>query len=293
MMRVKVPATSANLGVGFDCLGVALDVHATFTFTPSENLVITGCEPRFQGEDNLVWTTYLDTCHHLEVDPKPLAITIDSPIPLSGGLGSSSTCVVAGVAAALQSAGHSWDTSRALELATKAERHPDNVAPAILGGLTSSFSSNGRTITCCHSVASSLRFVVFAPPYEVRTSDARKVLPREVSLETCVWQTGHAIACVTALETGDFTLLQQACDDRVHEPFRKKLIADYRQLREAVYSAGAAAFVISGSGSTMVALCDGDRTAAHVKQAGSACVSDRTWIRVLHTQTDGTRCYRA
>ena len=95
---VTVPATSANVGVGYDCLGLALDLPARFTFEPARELLIDGCEERFRGEDNLVWTSYLETCKNLLAKPIPLHITIDSPIPLSGGLGSSSTCVVAGVA---------------------------------------------------------------------------------------------------------------------------------------------------------------------------------------------------
>ena len=98
---VRVPATSANVGVGFDCLGIALDLTATFLMATSERLEIVGCEERFRNEDNLVWQSYLDACGRLGVSAVPLHITILSPIPLSGGLGSSSACVIAGIAAAI------------------------------------------------------------------------------------------------------------------------------------------------------------------------------------------------
>lgn len=288
MMRVTVPATSANLGVGFDCLGVALDLRATFTMAEAEELAITGCEERFRGRDNLVWTTYLDTCATLDVHPGALAIDIDSPIPLSGGLGSSSTCVVAGVAAALERAGRGWDTELALDLATKAEGHPDNVAPAVLGGLTSSFVSGKDTVATRMDVADNVSFVIMAPPYEVRTADARQVLPKQVSLETCVWQVGRAVASVRALETGDLGLLGKACDDRLHEPYRRRLIPDYDALRDAALGAGAAAFVISGSGSTMLAICDGTDASDRVAGAVGAAGVEGLWVRTMGASPEGT-----
>lgn len=289
MMRVTVPATSANLGVGFDCLGVALDLWATFTMRPADELEVTGCEERFRGRDNLVWTTYLDSCATLGVAPEPLAIDIDSPIPLSGGLGSSSTCVVAGVAAALGRAGRGGDAELALDLATKAEGHPDNVAPAVLGGLVSSFVRGAETVSTRMDVADNVRFVTMAPPYEVRTADARQVLPKEVSLETCVWQVGRAVASVRALETGELGLLAKACEDRLHEPYRRRLIADYDALRASALEAGAAAFVISGSGSTMLAVCDGDEAAARVADAVGASGVTGLWVRTMAASPRGAQ----
>lgn len=285
-LRVSVPATSANLGVGFDCLGVALDLRAAFTMRGAKELRVTGCEERFRGRDNLVWTTYLDTCATLGVRPEPLEIDIDSPVPLSGGLGSSSTCVVAGVMAALERAGRSDDLELALDLATKAEGHPDNVAPAVLGGLVSSFVKGEVTTSTRMDVAEGVRLVAIAPPYEVRTADARQVLPKRVTLETCVWQVGRAVACVRALETGDLELMAKACEDRLHEPYRKRLIPDYDALRAAALEAGAAAFVISGSGSTMLAVCNGDEVAARVAERANG-VREGLWVRAMGASAEG------
>lgn len=284
---VRVPATSANVGVGFDCLGIALDLTATFLIAPSERLEIDGCEERFRSEDNLVWQSYLDACRGLGVDPTPLHITILSPIPLSGGLGSSSACVIAGIAAAMALCGEGFDREAALELACAAEGHPDNVAPAILGGLVSSFVDGGTTTSTRMDVADNLRFVAIAPPYEVRTADARRVLPDEVSRETAVWQMGRCVATVRALETGDAGLLAKACHDRLHEPYRAKLIPDYDALRAAALGASACAFMISGSGSTMLAVADGDERATRVS-AALAETCPGYWLRVLPANTLGT-----
>lgn len=284
---VRVPATSANVGVGFDCLGIALDLTATFLMTPADRLEVDGCEERFRGEDNLVWQSYLDACRELCCEPVPLHITILSPIPLSGGLGSSSACVIAGVAGAMALVGGGFERGRALELAVRLEGHPDNVAPALLGGLVSSFVAGGKTTSTRMDVAGNLRFVAVAPPYEVRTADARRVLPDEVSRETAVWQMGRCVAVVRALETGDAELLGAACHDRLHEPYRAKLIPDYVPLREAAFEAGACAFMISGSGSTMLAVADGDDAAAAVADA-LAQARPGFWLRVLPANTLGT-----
>lgn len=287
MVIVRVPATSANVGVGFDCLGLALDLTATFLMTPSDALEVEGCEQRFRGEDNLVWTSYLDACERLGLEARPLRITILSPIPLSGGLGSSSACVIAGIGAAMALSPQGFDRGRALELAVAAEGHPDNVAPALMGGLVSSFVDGDRTTSTRMDVAGNLRFIVVAPPYEVRTADARRVLPDEVSRETAVWQMGRCVAVVRALELGDAGLLSAACHDRLHEPYRARLIPDYEPLREAALSAGACAYMISGSGSTMLAVADGDEAAARVADALRA-ERPGYWLQVLPANTLGT-----
>ena len=288
MVIARVPATSANVGVGFDCLGIALDLTATFLMTPSDRLEVEGCEQRFRGEDNLVWQSYLDACERLGTQARPLHITILSPIPLSGGLGSSSACVIAGIGAAMALSPEGFDRARALELAVAIEGHPDNVAPALLGGLVSSFvDERGQTTSTRMDVAGNLRFVAVAPPYEVRTAEARRVLPTEVTRETAVWQMGRCVAVVRALELGDAALLAAACHDRLHEPYRAKLIPDYEPLREAALAAGACAYMISGSGSTMLAVADGDETAARVADALRAERPD-FWLQTLPANTLGT-----
>lgn len=283
---VRVPATSANVGVGFDCLGIALDLTATFLMTPSERLEIVGCEERFRGEDNLVWQSYLDACERLGVEPMPLHITILSPIPLSGGLGSSSACVIAGIAGAMALSAGGFDRERALELACADEGHPDNVAPALLGGLVSSFVDGDKTTSTRMDVAHNLRFVAIAPLRG--TYGRRPPSPAHRGLrDTAVWQMGRLVALVRALELGDAELLGKACHDKLHEPYRAKLIPDYEALRTAAMDAGACAFMISGSGSTMIAVADGDENAARVAEALSETCPGY-WLRTLPANTLGT-----
>ena len=277
---IRVPATSANLGVGFDVMGLALDLWATFTFEPARSLEVFGCLPRFANDGNLVWTAYCDACRLLDAPARPLSISIDSPLPLSGGLGSSSTCVVAGVIAALLFSGRPFDRAQALNIATAIEGHPDNVAPAVYGGLTSSFVEAGTVYAAVMPVGDNLRFVAMAPPYEVRTEDARKALPTTVARQTAVWQMGRCVAMADALERGDAGLIAKACHDKLHEPHRMLLIPDYDLLRTRSLGAGACAFVISGSGSTMLAITDGDEAAVQVASAVQGLV-EGLWITTL------------
>lgn len=285
---VSVPATSANLGVGFDTLGLAIKLRAQFGFLRSKKFEITGCEERFRGSDNLVWTSYLTALAALSVEPIPVRIDIQSPIPLSGGLGSSSCCVVAGVLGAQAMAGVPYNPEFTLDVATQIEGHPDNVAPAILGGLVSSFIQDGDTVSIRNEVASNIRFVTIAPPYEVRTADARRVLPDQVSRETCIWQMGRCVATVHALEQGDTLLLGQAAHDKLHEPYRAQLIPDFDPLKRLALNSGAAAFVISGSGSTMLAICDDDKNALNVLSALSQA-RPNFWIENLSAEPEGAR----
>ena len=289
--RVQVPATSANLGVGYDCLGMALDLMATFEFEPADTLLVTGCEERFRGDDNLVWQSYLASCESHGYEPVPLHIDIQSPIPLSGGLGSSSACGVAGILASMLVNGvdaEDIDEHDVLRIAVAMEGHPDNVAPAILGGVVSSFVMEGDTVSTREDVDERLRFVTIAPPFEVRTEDARAVMPKQIPIETAIWQMGRCMPTVQALQHGDLELLSKACDDRLHEPYRKKLIPCYEQVREAAFQAGAAAFFISGSGSSMIAVCDDDAHAQRIADAFRATVPD-AWVRVLTACEEGYR----
>ena len=268
---VWVPATSANLGVGFDCLGLALSLGNRFTFEEAEKPSFSGCEPRFANEDNLAYRSFCDTLQALGSEPVSVALSCETGIPLSGGLGSSSTCIVAGIAAAHGFAKVPLDRMRLVELASEREGHPDNVAPAVLGGLTSSFVTEEGDVVCMEaSVSDTWRFVAVCPPYEVRTEDARRAMPSSVPLSCAVWQMGRVAPTCHALETGDGKLLAKACDDRLHEPYRRPLIPHYDRCRKACLEAGASAFWISGSGSTMMAACLGDDCARRAASAAQA-----------------------
>ena len=257
MIRVTVPATSANLGIGYDTLGMAVSLYSHFTFARADRLAISGCPEEFQNEDNLVYVSFVDALAEWGEQPFPVSIDIQTEVPVARGLGSSSTCVVAGIMAAAALTGHTVTREELVAIATGVEGHPDNVAPAILGGAVCSFTPTGELPRCLrYEVSDRLRFLTVIPPYEVHTSEARKVVPTEVPLADAVWQMGRIAGLTRGLETGDTALIADANDDRLQEPYRRRLIPDYDAIREACLTGGAKTLWISGSGSTLMAVTD-------------------------------------
>ena len=200
-------------------------------------------------------------------------------------IGTSAACRIAGIGAAQVHCLGRIDRTGIIELGTLYEGHPDNVVPALLGGLIASFS-DGRTIQHIDlPVSGNLRFVAMAPEGHVDTEESRSILPHEIPLDDLVWQTGHVLALGEALRTGDTSLIRMACDDHVHEPVRARLIECYAPLRDAALAAGAAAFCISGSGSAMVAICE-EAHAADVREAASKTVPG-IWARICDVRDTG------
>lgn len=257
MIRITVPATSANLGVGYDTLGMAVSLYSHFTFERSDSLEITGCPEEFRNERNLVYASFADALAAWGEEPFPVRLHIETEVPVARGLGSSSTCVVAGIMGAAALTDHPVTREELVAIATGVEGHPDNVAPAILGAAVCSFTPEGQLPRCLrYEVSDRLRFVTIIPPYEVHTSDARRVVPREVPLATAIWQMGRVAGVTRGLETGDAELIAAANDDRLQEPYRAALIPDYEAIRETCLAGGAKTMWISGSGSTLMAVTD-------------------------------------
>ena len=257
MIKITVPATSANLGIGYDTLGMAVSLYSHFTFERADKLTITGCPEEFQNENNLVYVSFVDALAAWGEPAFPVAIDIQTDVPVARGLGSSSTCVVAGIMAAAALTGHTVDRAELVRIATEVEGHPDNVAPAILGGAVCSFTPTDSLPQCLrYEVSDRLRFITVIPPYEVHTSEARKVVPQEIPLSTAVWQMGRIAGMTRGLETGDLDLIAAANDDRIQEPYRRRLIPDYNAVRDTCLNGGAKTIWISGSGSTLMAVTD-------------------------------------
>ena len=259
MIRVKVPATSANLGVGFDCMGLALDWQGVFTFCfDGPEFMISGCPKAYQNKDNLVYHAFARTLMALGKRVPVVQIHIDTPIPVARGLGSSGSCIVAGVLGAVEYSGQKLPLQELLRLATLLEHHPDNVAPALYGSLCASFMENGLPYTAQFAVHEKFRFVTIIPDYEVRTEDARRILPSDMSYADAIYQMGRCATLGKALESGDEEMVRHACIDRMQEPYRSRLTPEYDEVKRLCMDLGALAFVISGSGSTMLAVCTAD-----------------------------------
>lgn len=267
MVRVRVPASTANFGPGFDSLGLALSLYATLCFWEDEDgLKIEGCNDAYKSEDNFAVIAYKKVLARLGVPFRGLGVRIESDIPLSRGLGSSAAMIVAGLIAANAAHGAKLSKSTLFALATEIEGHPDNVAAALFGGFTASMVQNGFPIMARYEIDPSLRFLALIPDFEVSTQDARAALPAAVPLQDAVFNVTRIGVLLKALEYGDDPLITAALDDRLHQPYRARLIHDYERVRSLALDAGCTAFYISGSGSACMCVYRGETFPARMEK---------------------------
>ncbi len=266
MIRVKVPATSANLGPGFDFMGAALSLYSYFSFEPSDEMRFDGCIDKYKNMNNLVVRSFQRALEVMGEKFFPIHLIEDARSPLARGLGSSSSCVVAGVYAANEMTGRKLSVNDMLDICTAIEGHPDNVAPCLLGGVVACFANGGNVTPMHFPCSKDWDFVTIVPDYKVHTAEARKVMKQDIDIKTSVYTSGHAIGFLRALETCDAELAGKACRDIMHEPYRKQLIPQFDELKEMALAEGAAAYFISGSGSTMIAMSNDHGVSAGILQ---------------------------
>lgn len=270
--RVRVPATTANLGPGFDCLGLALDLWNEVRFTlEGDGLTVSVEGERGAGlprdANNLVVRAFSRLCAEAGVAaPAGLSVRCDIRVPTSSGLGSSSTAVVAGLLGANALLGRPFDNARVLELAADIEGHPDNVAAALLGGLTIVVQQGDRLLTK-KILVPEVQVALAVPDLPFSTRSARADLPTHVSMKDAVFNLQRTPLVVEALRTGDYDLLSQVMDDRLHQAARLKLIPGGRTAWLAALEAGAAAVAVSGSGPSLVAFASRATDAARIARA--------------------------
>lgn len=283
---VRVPASTANLGPGFDSFGCALGLYNTYTFEAlPAGLEITGCAEKYCNERNLSVRAYQMTLEEAGVPFTGLRMEmLETQVPVSRGLGSSAAMIVAGVVAANAEAGYPFDNRKLLEIATRIEGHPDNLAPALYGGLTASMMNDGLPDTVTYTMAEGLRFVVCIPDFELPTAKARKALPETYSRADAVYNLSHGAVLLKSLETGNVPVISRALQDRIHQPYRYSLIPEYEKIRSVAFEAGAIAFCISGAGPTLLALTD-DRNFAGRLSARLRNETENQW-RVLSPEID-------
>lgn len=253
MVKIRVPATSANVGCGFDTLGIALNLYTTFTFEEiEEGVIFEGCEPKFANEDNLIYTSFLTTLKRLGKTVSGVKITIDCHVPVSRGLGSSSTCVVGGIYGAYALTHTPIDRNAIFTLASAIEGHPDNVSPAIFGGLSASCMVGDEAITLAYAIDERFQFLALIPNFETLTANMREVLPEMVKREDAIYTLSRLGVVLKAFEQYDLDVLSKVMDDKLHEPYRKHLIHEYEEVKQICQQEDSVCFMISGSGSTLL-----------------------------------------
>lgn len=261
MVRVIVPATAANLGSGFDCLGLALHMFNSVTLEPSERLdvEVVGQGERELPKDgaNLVYRAAQSVYEAVGVKMPALRLRLVNEVPLKRGLGSSAAAVIGGLVAGNALNGYPLGDQELLELACRFEGHPDNVCAAFYGGLVVSSLTDGRVALARVPVAAGLRAVAFIPDFHMPTDRARALLPSTVSMGDAVFNVGRASLLVAAMSTGRFDLLGVATEDRLHQRYRRELFPSMHDFFDAARRAGAHGAFLSGAGSTVLALTSG------------------------------------
>ena len=251
-VTIRVPATTANLGPGFDAFGCALGLYTDVTFEETEwGLEITGCDEAYAGPDNLAYTSFCAVLASMNVEVRGVKIHIDSNIPICRGLGSSAALLVAGAMGANVLHDNKLSTQGLLNITNAMEGHPDNLAPAFYGGLTASMVDNGLPVTVNFPLHPEWEFLALIPDFDLPTTKARAVLPEQINRGDAIYNVAHGALVLKALELGDEKLLRTAMQDRLHQNYRKYLIRDYEKIEALVRTTGAA-FCLSGAGPTLL-----------------------------------------
>lgn len=266
-VTVNVPATTANLGPGFDCVGLALDFGNTLTAEVAApgvwSVTVQGLGAGELPVDQSSLAIQAMQRLFAEVGdaPRGVMLTQDNRVPLCSGLGSSSTAIVGGLVAANALCGSPFGERRLVELATELEGHPDNVAPALLGGLVVVAAAGGELAYVRFDAPTDLQAVVAMPDLRLSTAEARRALPDTYPKADAIFNVTRAALLVAALVAGDHEALRVALQDRIHQPYRLPLMQGAADVLDAARQAGALGAVVSGAGPTLLALCDGGTAA--------------------------------
>ncbi|NFB54062.1 homoserine kinase [Clostridium botulinum] len=255
MVEVRVPATSANIGPGFDCLGVAVNIYNKFFAEEiDEGLIFEGCADKFKNENNLIYVAMKKCFDKIGYKPTGLRIKIESDIPVSRGLGSSAACVVGGIVSANELAGGVLNKKELLDLAVGVEGHPDNVNPAFCGGMTASISDNREVIYSKVKVSEGIKFCALIPDFTLSTEKARAVLPKSIDYKDGIFNVGRTALMISALNNGDFHLIKYACKDKLHQDYRAKLMENFYSIKEECEKLNSLGVFLSGAGPTIMVM---------------------------------------
>jgi homoserine kinase len=264
---VRAPATSANMGPGFDCLGMALNLW-------NEVEAVPGVQPP-DGEGNLIERATRAVFEQVGAAYPGFELRCTNRIPFARGLGSSAAAIACGVLIGNHCLGGPLDESALLQLAGRLEGHPDNVVPCLLGGVrVATVVENGRIVQARVPVALSLHMVSFVPEQLSPTAHARGVLPSSVPLADALFNVARASLLVAALASGQADALGEATRDRLHQPYRRPLFPGGTRLLEAATQAGALGAFTSGAGPSVLALCADDRRMDTVAAAFDSTAQD-------------------
>lgn len=291
-VRVRVPATSANLGPGFDTLGLALTLYNEIELSLADATTVEiageGADTLPRDRGHLVLHAADELAAKVGREVAGWRLKQHNAIPLARGMGSSSAAIIAGLVAANELLEAGLEQYELLWLAARIEGHPDNVAPALFGGLTVC-CTNAETCTV-NFPAPAISVVVAIPDFEVSTEAARKVMPSSIPYQDGVHNTSHVAMTLAAFVSGEFEKLACGMRDKLHQPYRAHLVPGFQDTLDAAVDAGAYGACLSGSGPTIAAFCTENQervAAAMVSALLDAGVQARSLI--LQTDADGAK----
>jgi homoserine kinase len=259
-IKIYIPATTANLGPGFDCLGMALDIWNEIDVSLSNELDISvigeGAGSIKLDESNLVYTAAQTVFEEIGRSIPPLSIKCFNRIPLARGLGSSAAAIVGGLLAANSLSGDQLSEHQLLNIASHIEGHGDNVAPALLGGCRIVVQSEDKILTSSIHIPEELMAVVFIPNMQMPTKEARDILDKTIPIEDVIFNLSRVSLLINSLSTGQMDDLMVATEDRIHQPKRSKIFPAMKYVFRAAQNAGALGVFLSGGGSSIMALAN-------------------------------------
>lgn len=263
MVKVRVPATSANIGPGFDSMGLALGLYNYVTAEETDQglkIDILDDSRKFLANDerNLVYTSMKAVFDKVGYQPKGIHLTLENNVMVTRGLGSSSAGIVSGLVAANEMTGNQLSADTLLYMAADIEGHSDNVTPALLGGFTVNVKQNNRIQYVRTEIKDDLRFATLVPDFFLQTKKARSVLPRSVSMRDAVYNTGRSALLAASIMSGKYENIRAAVGDKLHQRYRKRLIPRMDELFRCCYANGALGVYLSGAGPTIVAIVHRD-----------------------------------
>ncbi len=264
MPSIQIPASTANLGSGFDCIGLALTLYNEIRFEVMPKgleIVVETPDAQFEvplDESNLIVRSIREGLHATGVPMPGLRIFQRDRIPQTRGLGSSSACVVGGIIAANILSDAALSTDEMIAIAARIEGHPDNILPTFIGGMTAGAIEGGQVRFVHIEPPRSLKCCAMIPDFPLETSKARAILPQQVPLASAIHNSSRTALMVGAMTQGRLDLVRTALGDALHQPFRKALIPGYDEIQQAAERFGALGCCLSGAGPTMIALLDRD-----------------------------------
>ncbi|HOW23190.1 MAG TPA: homoserine kinase [Sedimentibacter sp.] len=289
MVKVTAPATTANLGPGFDTLGLAFKLYNEYTFEEiNKGLTIEGCPDIYKNKKNLVYRSFVATAEKLGKKVDGLKISMKLNIPVSRGLGSSSACIVGGVFGANALYKGRLTRDEMYELAVMLEGHPDNISPCIYGGLTASLIENEKPYAIRYDISNKLKFCALIPDFKTSTHEARKILPKTIDFQDAVFNLSRVAVLLKALETGDMEMIRIALKDKLHQQYRGSLIHEWDEVKAICVKGGSQAIFISGSGPTIMNITKDERFPVRIKE-GMSRLKHNWEIKMLETDNTGAK----